>query len=172
MTYAQSPSPLPSGNNGIAAKYPNGSNIKSDPDVIFADDFESYSSESQLWGTWDDIYQQQDVQITTDPAHVFSGQRSLEMRVPAQGTEIANAVVKKLNPTRDTVFVRVYTKFVAGYNVSGSEPAVTPTPRFMSTEPIVMVRAIIAPLAIRVFKLRFCDFQADSSGFLSLLARK
>jgi len=121
VTYAQSPNPLPSGNNGIAAKYPGDSNIKSDPNVIFADDFESYSSESQLWGNWDNIYQQQDVQITTDPANVFSGQRSLEMRVPAQSTEVANAVVKKLNPTRDTVFVRVYTKFVAGYNVSGSE---------------------------------------------------
>jgi hypothetical protein len=121
VTYAQSPNPLPSGNNGIAAKYPNDSNIKSDPDVIFADDFESYSSESQLWGKWDNIYQQQDVQITTDPANVFSGQRSLEMRVPARSTEVANGVEKKLNPTRDTVFVRVYTKFVAGYNVSGSE---------------------------------------------------
>jgi hypothetical protein len=77
LTYAQSPNPLPSGNNGIAAKYPNDSNIKSDPNVIFADDFESYSSESQLWGKWDNIYHQQDVQITTDPANVFSGQRSL-----------------------------------------------------------------------------------------------
>ena len=43
------------------------------------------------------------------------------MRVPAQSAEVANAVVKKLNPTRDTVFARVYTKFVGGYNVSGSE---------------------------------------------------
>ena len=50
--------------------------------------------------------------------------------------------------------------------------AVTPTPHFMSTEPIVMFRAIIAPQATRVFKLRFCDSQAVSSGFLSLLARK
>lgn len=121
LTYTQSPNPLPSGNNGIAAKYPNDSNIKSDPNVIFADDFESYSFESQLWGKWDNIYHQQDVQITTDPANVFSGQRSLEMRVPAQSTEVANAVEKNLNPTRDIVFVRVYTKFVAGYNVSGSE---------------------------------------------------
>ena len=121
VTYAQSPSPLPFGNNGIAAKYPDDANIKSDPNVIFADDFESYASESQLWGNWSNIYQQQDVLITTDPANVFSGQRSLEMRVPAQTTEVGNAVEKHLNPTRDTVFVRVYTKFGAGYNVSGSE---------------------------------------------------
>jgi hypothetical protein len=121
VTYGQSSNPLPSGNNGIAAKYPGDSNIKSDPNVIFADDFESYSSEWQLWGKWDNIYHQQDVQITTDPANVFSGQRSLQMRVPAQSSEVANAVDKHLNPTRDIVFVRVYTKFVAGYDVSGSE---------------------------------------------------
>jgi len=121
VTHAQAPSPLPSGTNGIAAKYPGDSNIKSDPNVIFADDFESYSSGSQLWGNWDNVYQQQLVQITTNPANVFSGQRSLEMRVPAQSTQIANGVDKHINPTRDIVFVRAYTKFGAGYNVNGSE---------------------------------------------------
>ena len=121
VTRAQSPNPLPSGQTGIAAKYPGDSNIKSDPNVIFADDFESYRFELQLWGHWDNIYQQQNVQITTDPANVFSGQRSLQMRVPAQSTEVANGVEKHLNPARDLVFVRVYTKFVAGYNASGSE---------------------------------------------------
>jgi hypothetical protein len=50
--------------------------------------------------------------------------------------------------------------------------AVTHTPHFMSTEPIVMVRVMIAAQATRAFKLRFCDSQAVSSGFLSLLARK
>jgi hypothetical protein len=35
-----------------------------------------------------------------------------------------------------------------------------------------MVRVIIAAQATRVFKLRFCDSQAVSSGFLSLLAQK
>jgi hypothetical protein len=42
----------------------------------------------------------------------------------------------------------------------------------MSTEPIVMVRVTIAARATRVFKLRFCDSQAVSPGFLSLLAQK
>ena len=51
----------------------------------------------------------------------ISWTRSVELRVEAQSTEVANAVEKHLNPTRDIVFVRVYTKFVAGYNVSGSE---------------------------------------------------
>jgi len=121
LTYAQAPSALPSGTSGIASKYPGDANIKSDPNVIFADDFESYSSSSQLWGNWDNIYQQQNVTITINPADVFSGQRSLQMRIPAQSSNIANAVDKHLNPTRDIVFVRAYTKFVGGYNVSGSE---------------------------------------------------
>jgi len=50
--------------------------------------------------------------------------------------------------------------------------AVTHTPHFMSTEPIVMVRVIIAAQATRVFKLRFCGSQAVSSGFLSVLGQK
>ncbi len=98
-THSQTLDPLPSGNNGIAAKYPNDANIKSDPNVIFADDFESYSSTSQLWGNWDNVYHRENVTVTTDPANVFSGQRSLQMRVPGQSPEIADAVVKKLNPT-------------------------------------------------------------------------
>jgi len=120
-TYAQSPSPLPTGSNGIAAKYAGDVSIKSDPHVIFADDFESYSSASQLWSNWSNVYQQQYTRIATEPGNVFSGKQSLEFRVPRQTSEIANAVEKNLSVTEDTVFVRVYTKFVAGYNASGSE---------------------------------------------------
>ena len=118
-TYTQSADPLPSGPHGIAAKYPHDLNIKSDPRVIFADDFESYSSASQLGARWDDVYHPQNVTIAPDRANGFS--RSLQMRVPARSTEIADAVVKKLNPAQNILFVRVYTKFGAGYNVSGSE---------------------------------------------------
>ena len=38
-----SAAPLPEGNSGIAARYPFDAGIASDPAVIFADDFESYS---------------------------------------------------------------------------------------------------------------------------------
>ena len=37
---------------GIAARYPGDNNIASDPDVIFADDFESYSSANDLTRKW------------------------------------------------------------------------------------------------------------------------
>ena len=119
-SYAQGPPPLPTGNAGIAAKYPGDTNIKSDPNVIYADDFESYGSTSQLSSNWNNVFQQQYLTITTDPTNVFSGQRSIQMRVPAQTTEVGNALVKNLNPTLNTLFVRVYTKFSTGWNVSGS----------------------------------------------------
>jgi hypothetical protein len=113
-------SQLPSGDTGIAAQYPGDINIQSNPAVIFADDFESYSSSSQLWNRWDNMYQQQYTRIATETDHVYRGGKSLEFRVPQQSTEVANAVIKNLNPTEDTVFVRVYTKFESGYSAIGS----------------------------------------------------
>ena len=38
--------------NGIAARYPGDKNIASDPAVIFADDFEAYTSATQLRPKW------------------------------------------------------------------------------------------------------------------------
>lgn len=112
--------PLPQGNNGIAASYPRDTNIRSHPAVIFADDFESYTSSSQLWNNWSNVFQQQYTRIATEPGNVFAGTKALEFRIPQQSAEVANAVVKNLSPTEDTVFVRVYTKFEAGYNTMGS----------------------------------------------------
>jgi hypothetical protein len=119
--FAQAPSPLPTGKSGIASKYPGDVNIKSDPAVLFADDFESYTSSSQLWNNWSNLYQQQDVNITTTAANVFAGSKALEMKVPGGATEVANAVERSLSTGQDTVFVRTYTKFPSNYNASGSE---------------------------------------------------
>jgi polysaccharide lyase-like protein len=118
--YAQAPPALPTGNNGIASKYPKDANIKSDSRVIFADDFESYSSVDQLWNNWNNLYQQQNIRIATESGNVFAGARALEFRVPKQTNEIANALVKNISPTQDTVFLRAYTKFVSGYDAYGS----------------------------------------------------
>ena len=65
--------PLPSGNTGIASRFPNDGNIASDPDVIFADDFESYTSPSNLTTRWNESYHLQNMKIETSPANVFSG---------------------------------------------------------------------------------------------------
>lgn len=120
-TQAQTPAPLPIGNNGIAAKYPGDVNIKSDSKVLFADDFESYSSPSQLWNNWSNTYQQSNTRIATEAANVYAGSKALEFSSPPSSTEIANAVVKNLSTAQDTVFVRVYTKFETGYDATGSE---------------------------------------------------
>jgi hypothetical protein len=70
------PAPLPTGNTGIASKYPNDVNIKYDANVIFFDDFESYSSASQLWNNWSNLYQQQFLRIATESGNVFAENRA------------------------------------------------------------------------------------------------
>lgn len=121
ITFAQAPPPLPTGNSGIASKYVNDVNIKSDSRVIFADDFESYGSTTQLWNNWSNVYQQTYTRLATESGNVFAGKQSVEFRVPKQSTEIGNALEKVLSTKQDLVFVRAYTKFSAGYNASGSE---------------------------------------------------
>ncbi|MFH1510838.1 MAG: dockerin type I domain-containing protein [Candidatus Woesearchaeota archaeon] len=110
---------LPEGNNGIAASYPDDANIQSDPNVIFADGFESYTSASQLMTKWDNYYQTGNARIATESGNVYSGIKSLEFTLPQTGSEIANEVSKRLSPAEDTLFIRVYTKFETGFSVVG-----------------------------------------------------
>src|SRR6267154_3836924 len=105
---------------GIAARYPGDKNIASDPAVIFADDFESYTSPSQLWNKWNNVYQLRNIRIATETGNVFAGHKALEFSLPISSTEVANALSKRLSPGQDTVFLRAYTKFDAGYSVHGS----------------------------------------------------
>jgi chitodextrinase len=114
------PAPLPTGNTGISSLYPRDANITSHPDVIFADDFESYTSASQITTKWTQAYHSANTRIATEPGNVFSGNKALEFRVPQQSSEVSNELVKNLNPTEDTIFVRMYTKFEAGFDAEGS----------------------------------------------------
>ena len=106
--------------NGIAARYPGDKNIASDPAVIFADDFESYTSPSQLTNKWDGAYQLQNIRIATEAGNFFAGSKALEVSLPISTTELANSAKKRLSPEQDTVFLRAYTKFDAGYSVNTS----------------------------------------------------
>jgi len=106
--------------SGIAARYPGDKNIGSDPAVILADDFESYTSASELWNKWDNVYQPRNIRIATETGNVFAGHKALEFSLPISSTEVANALSKRLSPGQDTVFLRAYTKFDAGYSVHGS----------------------------------------------------
>jgi hypothetical protein len=118
--YAQAPPPLPTGNNGIAARYPGDVNIRADANVIYADNFESYSTPSQLTANWNNLFQTQYTRIATEPGNFFAGTRALEFRIPVSSSEISNSVWKAISPSQDIVFVRAYTKFDAGFDASGS----------------------------------------------------
>jgi hypothetical protein len=111
---------LPEGHTGIASKYPGDVNIQNNPDVIFADNFESYTTASQLTTRWDRAGKPAYTRITMEAGKVYSGTKALEFMLPQSTTEIANAAVKDITPTRDVLFTRVYTKFDSTYNVPGS----------------------------------------------------
>jgi outer membrane biosynthesis protein TonB len=108
------------GESGLAARYPGDRGIGYDPDVILADDFESYTSPSQLTANWSSVYQLPNTRIATEAGNYFAGGKALEFSLPVSTSETSNALNKELSPAQDTVFIRAYTKFDAGYEVTGS----------------------------------------------------
>ena len=112
--------PLPSGGTGIAARYPSDFGIGSDPAVLFADDFESYSSASGLTSRWTEAYHAANIRMATESANVFRGGKSLEFTVPQTTNEVSNTVAKVVSPARDVLFLRFYARVDAGFNVVGS----------------------------------------------------
>jgi hypothetical protein len=119
ITASAGPAPPPQGASGIAASYPNDVNIQNDANVLFTDNFESYGSASQLTSRWNNFYQGNYTRIATETGNVYAGGKALEFSLPqVNNQEVSNAVVKTISPTQDTLFVRVYTKFDAGYHVT------------------------------------------------------
>jgi len=114
------PPPLPEGDEGIAANYPGDEGIESDPEVLFADDFESYSDASELRDRWDVVFHDEQIRIATEPENVYAGSQALEFRVPQQDDELSNATDKYVSPERDALFLRYYSKFQPPYDVVGS----------------------------------------------------
>lgn len=112
--------PLPEGNSGIAARYPGDIGIGSDPAVIFADDFESYSSAAGLTSRWNEVYHSVNIRIATESGNFFSGSKALEFTVPKQSSEVSNNAIKYVSPKRDVLFLRYYAKFDNSFNVLGS----------------------------------------------------
>jgi hypothetical protein len=115
-----SAAPLPSGPNGIAARYPFDAGIASDPAVIFADDFETYSSAGGLTSRWSEAYHSGNIRIATEAANVFRGAKSVELSVPQTNSEVSNTLAKVVSPGRDALFLRFYARFNEGFNVVGS----------------------------------------------------
>src|SRR4029453_10952425 len=90
------------------------------PAVIFADDFESYSSVASLTSRWNEAYHTANIRIATESGHFFSGKKALEFPVPQQSSEVSNNAAKYVSPGRDVLFLRYYAKFDKGFNVVGS----------------------------------------------------
>jgi hypothetical protein len=112
---ATAPPQLPQGNSGIAAAYPNDAGISAHPNVLFVDGFDSYTSVSQLTssGKYNNYYQASNLAI--DSSMFFGGTKSLRMRMPSTTSEVSNAVVKDLSPTRDALFMRVHARYQPTY---------------------------------------------------------
>ena len=115
LTASATPTTVPA-DIGIAARYPGDKNIASDPAVILADDFESYTSPSQLTTKWTGAYQMANLRIATEAGNYYAGDKALEMKLPISTTEISNSLKKILNPTQDVVFIRTYQKWDAAYS--------------------------------------------------------
>jgi hypothetical protein len=110
---------LPTGDTGIAARYPGDVGIDGDPDVIFADDFESYATGADLDTRWNaGVYHNADIE--TDGTHVYAGAQSLRFTSPMQDAELSNGVARTVSPELDVLFLRFYSKFDPSFDVTGS----------------------------------------------------
>ena len=105
---------------GIAARYPNDKNIANDPNVIFADDFESYTAPRQLTQKWTGAYQMPNLRIATESGNYYTGNKALEMTLQVSTTEVSNSLKKVIAPEQDTLYLRAYTKFDPNYLVDAS----------------------------------------------------
>ena len=115
VAHSQSQPPaLPEGNTGIAASHPNDSGIGSNPNVVWADNFDSYTSFTQASGSYDGHFQTANFAI--DTATFFGGSKSLRIRMPQTGTDVWNALIKRISPNRDRLFLRAYVRYAANYS--------------------------------------------------------
>jgi hypothetical protein len=119
LTSSATPTTAPA-DIGIAAAYPGDKNIASDPAVIFADDFESYTAVDQVKTEWGNGSGLERMRIATESANVYSGSKAIEFSLPISATEVSCSLWKVLTPEQDTVFMRMYQKFDSGYSVPTS----------------------------------------------------
>jgi len=92
-------------NTGLAAKYPGDEGIASDPDVLFAENFESGDMKK-----WDQ--QRGRVVMTKDKPH--AGQWCVQMPME-RGQNHGGDAIKWFMPGDDTIYARLYVKFSPDY---------------------------------------------------------
>jgi hypothetical protein len=120
LLVATNAAPIPGGSTGIASRYPGDVGIASDPNVIFADDFESYGGVSGLTSRWNEAYHTSNIRIATESGNFFGGGKALEFTVRQTSKEVSNSAMKYVSPERDVLFLRYYAKFDERFNVLGS----------------------------------------------------
>jgi len=113
------PAKLPEGDSGIAAKYPGDTGIEKDPAVVFADGFEGYSKPSDLGKRWDYVFHDGNMRIVEEAENLYSGKKALECAVP-KGAELSVGIGKVLKEERDVLFLRFYSKFEKGFDITGA----------------------------------------------------
>ena len=115
---------LASPSGGIAEKYPGDEGIEKDPDVLVAEDFESYESASDLRGSrWTGATTASgNLRIANEPGNFYAGKKALEMRLPISATETLNTLGKHFDAANEqaVLYIRTYTKFDAGFDVRTS----------------------------------------------------
>ena len=119
---------------GIASKYPGDEGIGNDPDVIFAEDFESGDIEG-IAKHWDEISNKDGkvIQLSDDVPAGSSGKHSLQMTATL-GENTGGHLYVRLKRSVDIVYARFYVKFpddaeyvhhfvhIGGYNPSTRWP--------------------------------------------------
>jgi len=110
------PAPLPEGERGIAAKYPGDAGIERDPAVLLRDDFES----GNLRAKWDVVFHEATLRLSEEPENVNGGRKALELTFPQRSDAVGNGVMKRLKDEREILFLRFYTKYEKGLDVTGA----------------------------------------------------
>jgi hypothetical protein len=101
--------PLPEGDTGIAARYPDDRGIGADPDVVFAENFESVSGSSlAVDEKWSNVWGL--LAITTAGGDVHAGARALEV-IATEPERSQGAVHDFGTGALDLLFVRYYMKY-------------------------------------------------------------
>jgi hypothetical protein len=106
--------------SGIAARYPNDKGIGSDPDVIMAEDFESYTAPDQLLnnGKWNQLVHRENMRIASEAGVAYAGAKAIEYALPISATELSIGAHKTVS--QDVLYVRAYEKFDSGYFLRNS----------------------------------------------------
>ncbi|HEY6225752.1 MAG TPA: carbon-nitrogen hydrolase family protein, partial [Verrucomicrobiae bacterium] len=102
---AENPPPSASSQKGIAARYPNDVGIEKDPQVLFADDFESGDLKK-----WDE--KRATIAITEEKPN--SGKYCVHIPMH-RGKDHGGDAIKWFMPDAEKVYARIYVKFSADY---------------------------------------------------------